>query len=63
MTTIFEQLADMVDPDKVAERPELLDPVSLASHLDGKFYHVRAHLRVIAMSWPASSGATSTGCY
>lgn len=48
MTTIYEQLADMVDPDKVAERSELRDPVTLASHLDGKFYHVRAHLRVIA---------------
>lgn len=45
---VFADVADLIDPDVVIERPELATPVSLASHLDGKWYHVRAHLQVIA---------------
>lgn len=44
---VYGELADLIDPDAVVERPELRDPVALAAHLD-PHYEVRAHLRVIA---------------
>ncbi len=44
---LFGQVADVIDPDKQVEHPELADPVTLAAHLDRK-YVVRPHLKVIA---------------
>lgn len=45
---VLASVADIIDPDARGDRPELADPVTLASHLDGRFYNVRPHLQVIA---------------
>ncbi|HET6480105.1 MAG TPA: terminase family protein [Actinoplanes sp.] len=49
---LLAQVADVVDPDKQLDRPELSDPVALASSLDPK-YQVRPHLRVMGREYAA----------
>jgi hypothetical protein len=43
---VLAQVADVIDPDAVVERPELATPTTLAAHLDPR-YQVRAHLTLI----------------
>ena len=50
---VYGQLADLVDPDVAVDRPELVTPVALATHLDPSGYHVRAHLNVIGEEFAA----------
>lgn len=44
--SVLAQVADIIDPDSVVERPELATPTTLAAHLDPA-YQVRAHLTLI----------------
>lgn len=43
---VLAQVADVIDPDRQVEHPELANPVTLAAHLDPS-YAVRAHLTLI----------------
>ena len=44
--SVLAQVANVIDPDHVVERPELATPTTLATHLDPQ-YQVRAHLALI----------------
>lgn len=46
MVSVLSQVADIIDPDAVVERPELATPTTLAAHLDPA-YQVRSHLTLI----------------
>jgi hypothetical protein len=52
MTGVLAQVADLIDPDAAVDRPELADPVSLASHLDPT-YQIRSHLTLIGQELAA----------
>jgi len=43
---VLSQVADVIDPDAVVQRPELETPTTLAAHLDPT-YQVRSHLTLI----------------